>query len=216
VNTWVVGASGAWGRAISLELLRLGHDVVALGRSDVSDLAAWAERQGRTWTHVPLDLLAPDLSALPAAPDALFMCAVATDGDRESLLRINFTTPVALVEQVESGMRSRGFGRIGVLVGQNARLGLRGLGDFSATQGALWTWCEAHQQELEALSGDVQLTVVLPPRTSSRTQQTLSERVGRRARLHPPAAGPIVRDVLKGRRRAGRRPTLAALAMLFR
>lgn len=216
MNTWVVGATGAWGRAISLELLRLGHDVVALGRADVPDLAAWAVRQGRTWTYVPFDLLAPDIATLPAVPDALFMCAVATDGDRESLLTGNFSTPVALIEHVESGMHSRGFGRMGIFVGQNARLGLRGLGDFSATQGALWTWCEARQQELGALPGDVHLTLVIPPRTSSRTQQLLSARVGRTARLRPPAAGPIVRDVFKGRRRAGRRPIGAALAMLLR
>ena len=47
-------------------------------------------------------------------------------------------------------MAARGSGRIGVLVPQNARLGLAGLGDLAAPQAALWTWAEALGEELRA------------------------------------------------------------------
>jgi len=40
------------------------------------------------------------------------------------------------------------------------------------------------------------------------------ERSGRSASVHAPKAGPLVTGILNGRRRAGRRPVLAALALL--
>ena len=107
-------------------------------------------------------------------------------------------------------------GRIGVLVPQNARLGLAGLGDFSAAQAALWTWCESRRGELDGDARHVSLTVVIPPRTASAAQRFVAERSGHRARLSPPDATPLVRAILAGKRRAGRRPWLAALAMLVR
>jgi len=57
---------------------------------------------------------------------------------------------------------------------------------------------------------------VIPPRTPSATQRVLATRSGRDARTSPPNARPLVRSILAGKRRAGRRPTLAALAMLVR
>ncbi len=109
-----------------------------------------------------------------------------------------------------------GSGRIGVLVPQNARLGLGELGDFSSAQGALWTWCEARRDELAHDTRDVSLIVVIPSRTSSPTQRYVSEQSGHSARLSPPDASGPLRAILAGKRRAGRRPILAALAMLFR
>jgi hypothetical protein len=113
-------------------------------------------------------------------------------------------------------MLGRGRGRIAVLVPQNARLGLAGLGDFSAPQAALWTWCEARRDELAREAGEVSLTLVIPPRTASATQRFVAARSGHRARLSTPDASGLLRAILAGKRRAGRRPVLAALAMLVR
>lgn len=223
---WVVGASGTWGGAVARDLLERGHDVVALGRRDVPDLAAEALRLGRSWSFAELDLerldkvgvaaAASQLAARGGVPDVLVVCAAATGADREILARANYLGPAALVEAAAAAMGSRGSGRIGVFVAQNARLGMAGLGDFSAAQGALWTWCEAFAAELAAGRQGVTLTRVIPPRAASATQHWVSERSGHSARLHRPRAHGLVGAILAGRRRAGRRPVLAALAMLVR
>ena len=223
---WVLGASGAWGGAIARSLLEAGADVVALGRRDVPALAAEAARLGRGWAFARLDLTEPipDLRALEAAlpaplagvPDVLVDAAFVTEGDREALVRADFLARADLIGAVAGAMRARGSGRIGVLVGQNGRLGLARLGDLSAPQGALWTWAEALAAELRAAPGDVRLTIVVPPRTASATQRVMTARSGRSAKLRPAEAGPIVRAILAGRRRAGRRPILAGLALLVR
>jgi len=216
VIAWVVGASGAWGRAVAVELLRRGFDVVALGREDIPELATWAAARARTWEFRRFDLMDDVPPEVDEPPDVLFLCAAVTDGDRQELVRADYLGPSRLLEVVAARMRQRGRGRMGVFVGQNARLGLRGLGDFSAAQAALWTWCEAMQDELGAASGEVTLTRVIPPRTASATQRRLAEMSGRGARLKPPRAAPLVDAVLTGKRSAGRRPVAAALAMLVR
>jgi short-subunit dehydrogenase len=215
-TTWITGAGGAWGSAIARVLLDDGHDVVALGRHDVPALAEHANRLGRSWSFEPYDLAEPEAPLPDGLPGVLVHAAVSTEGDRAALTQTNYLGPVALIDTVAQRMLRRGCGHIGVLVPQNARLGLAGLGDFSAPQSALWTWCEARRDELAADPRDVTLTVVIPGRTSSPTQRFVSERSGHQARLAPPAAGPIVRAILAGRRRAGRRPYLAAAAMLVR
>jgi len=223
---WVLGASGAWGGAIARSLLAAGADVVALGRRDVPALAAEAAGLGRAWGSAELDLAGPipALDALAAAlpgplagvPDVLVDAAFVTEGDREALIRADFLARADLIGTVAGAMRARGSGRIGVLVGQNGRLGLAGLGDLSAPQGAIWAWAEALAAELRDSAGDVRLTIVIPPRTASATQRILAARSGRSAALRPPDADPIVRAILAGRRRAGRRPILAGLALLVR
>ncbi|HEV8536659.1 MAG TPA: SDR family NAD(P)-dependent oxidoreductase [Candidatus Limnocylindria bacterium] len=216
MNAWVTGASGAWGGAVALELLRRGYDVTALGRHDAPALAAWATRLGRRWSFVPLDLSKVGAVPVEEAPEVLVHCAVSTAGDRDALVRANFVTPAGLIDAVAVAMRRRGDGRIGVFMAQNARLGLAGLGDYSAAQGALWTWCEAMQDELARGGDRVTLTRVIPPRTASAAQRFVTERSGRSARLHEPNAGPLVRAILAGKRRAGRRPLVVALAMAVR
>lgn len=223
---WVLGASGAWGGAIARSLLTVGTDVVALGRRDAPGLAAEAATLGRSWAFVRLDLTEPipALETLAAAvpgplarvPDVLVDAAFVTEGDGEALIRADFLARADLIGAVAGAMRARGSGRIGVLVGQNGRLGLAGLGDLSAPQGALWTWAEALAAELRGAPGDVRLTIVVPPRTTSATQRIIAARSGRSARLRPPDAVPLVRAILAGRRRAGRRPILAGLALLVR
>lgn len=217
MRAWIIGASGAWGRAIALRLLRDGYDVVALGRRDVGELVAWATRLGRGWQHVPLDLTHVDDAALPTdAPDILFCAAIATDGDRANLMQASFLGPAAVIEHAIDLMEAAGVGRIGVLLGQNARVGLAGLGDVSAGQAALWTWCEALQADLTRRGSTVTLTRLIPPRTASPTQRLLAARSGHRPRLRRPDAQPLVAAVLAGASRGGRRPIGAALSTLIR
>lgn len=224
-SAWLTGPSGAWGGAFATALLETGHDVLALGRHDAPALAARATQLGRGYRFGELDLAAPSTFAeLQSAsvepfhgpPDVLIHAAVSTAGDRAALAGADFLAPAALIEEVAQAMLERGSGRIGVLVPQNARLGLAGLGDFSAAQAALWTWCEAKRDELERVARGVTLTIVIPPRTASATQRFVAQRSGHEARLGPPDANGLLRAILAGDRRAGRRPLLAALAMLFR
>ncbi len=225
---WVLGASGVWGRAVAGELLARGYDVVALGRHDVPELAARAKGLGRKWSFARLDLCAADRVAAGAAarkavkaagagaPDILVLCGAVTGKDRETTMRSNYLVPASLVEQAAAVMTGRGKGRIGVFVAQEARRGLAGLGDYSAAQAALWTWCEAFRGDLKARHSPVTLTRVIPPRAASTTQQWVAEHSGHKARVHEPEAGAIVSAILAGKRRAGRRPVRAALATLLR
>jgi short-subunit dehydrogenase len=215
-SAWVTGASGSWGGAVALELLRRGYDVTALGRHDIPALAAWAERVGRRWSFRPLDLSKGESATIDESPDALVHCAVSTEGDREALVRTNYLGPAALLDAAADAMIKRGSGRIGVFMAQNARLGLEGLADYSAPQGALWTWCESLQEELEGTAGRVTVTRVIPPRTSSGAQRFVTARSGRAAKLSEPNAAPLVSAILAGKRHAGRRPLLVAAAMAIR
>ena len=223
---WIVGASGTWGHAVALDLLARGYDIVALGRRDVPDLAAQAVRLGRSWSFATLDLetadragaaaTASEVEARGGAPDVLVVCSAVVGRDRETLARANYAVPAGLVEAAAGAMGKRGSGRIGVFVAQNARLGMAGLGDFSASQAALWTWSEAFAAELSAARRGVTLTRVIPPRSASATQRWVSQQSGHSARLHDPEAHGVVGAILAGKRRCGRRPLLAALAMLVR
>jgi short-subunit dehydrogenase len=210
----MTGASGAWGRAFGSALLRDGYDVVALGRHDAPELAALAGTLGRAWTLAPFDLADPVAAFPGGTPDVLIHAAVSTAGTRADLVAADYLAPARLIDEVAQRMLERGSGRIGVLLPQNARLGLAGLGDFSAAQGALWTWCEARRGELASDERDVTLTLVIPARTASPTQRFVAERSGHSARLSAPDATAALSAVLAGKRRAGRRPLLAALAML--
>jgi NADP-dependent 3-hydroxy acid dehydrogenase YdfG len=215
---WLTGATGAWGGAFLRALRAAGFDVVSLGRR-----APDGDGDGDGDPFIRLDLseavpaLSDLLAALPdrlaAVPDVLVHAAVAVEGDRAALARADFLGPAALVSEVADAMTTAGHGRIAVLVPQNARLGLRGMGDVAGAQAALWTWAEALAEELRG-TADVRLTVVIPPRTASPTQAFVSGRTGHSARLRPADAAPLLRAVLAGRRRAGRRPLLAAAAML--
>ncbi len=222
---WVAGASGAWGGAIARELLRRGYDVVALGRAEPAWLAAEAAAAGRRSGWIAWDLASPRASdalmagapaGMAAAPDVLVDAAFSTEGDAAALVAADYVAKTVLIGGIAAAMRARGSGRIGVLVGQNGRLGLAGLGDISAPQGALWTWAETLGEELRTATPDVRLTIVIPPRTASPTQRAVAQRSGRTAKLHPPDARPIVGAILAGRRRAGRRPILAGLALIVR
>ncbi len=229
-SAWLTGATGTWGGAFALALLEAGYDVLALGRHDAPELAAQATRLGRTWGFAPIDLAGSpiDLEGLPAriaagapealrgVPDLLVHAAVSIDGDRVALATADYLGPAALIDGVARAMEAHGSGCIGVLVPLNARLGLAGLGDLAAPQAALWTWCEARRGELERAATGVTLTVVIPPRSASATQRYVARQSGHEARLHEADARGLLRGIVAGRRRAGRRPWLAGLAMLAR
>lgn len=225
-TAWLTGAGGVWGGAFARALLAAGFDVAALGRRDQPELAAEAAASGRRLGFAPLDLgdpiptvqsIAASLpEGLGGVPDVFVHAAVAVDGTRDHLARVDYLGPADLVSAIAEAMAARGSGRIGILVPQNARLGLPGIGDASAPQGALWTWAESLRAELAARSPSVTLTLIIPPRTSSPTQRRLAERTGHHPRLGPADARPLLRAVLAGRRRTGRRPVLASLAMLAR
>jgi hypothetical protein len=179
---------------------------------DLAELAASPDDPDRLLARIAAD--AP--AALGGVPDLLVHAAVSIDGDRAALVAADYLGPAALIDGTARAMLARGSGRIGVLLPQNARLGLAGLGDLSAPQAALWTWCEARRGELERAGLDVRLTIVIPPRAASATQRHVARQSGHSARVHEADARGLLRGILDGRRRAGRRPWLAALAMLTR
>jgi len=224
-TAWLTGATGAWGGAFALALLDSGYDVLTLGRRDTAALASQADELGRICGIVELDLSASaSFAELRAAapeplrrtPDVFIHAAVSPEGDRAALVGADYLAPAALIDDVARAMLERGSGRMGVLVPQNARLGMAGLGDLSSAQAALWTWCEAKRDELAHGDRDVTLTVVIPPRTASATQRVVARQSGHSTRLSPADANGLLRTILAGRRHAGRRPILAALAMVFR
>ena len=87
-------------------------------------------------------------AGIRAVPDVLVDAALSTEGDAGALARADYVAKVALVGGGGGRHAAARDGRVGVLVGQNGRLGLAGLGDLSAPQGALWTWAEALGDEL--------------------------------------------------------------------
>ncbi len=213
---WVTGATGFWGRNVTLSLLRLGWQVVALTRAEPTQLLAWATSQGQHCRWVRFDLNTPDWDTIATLepPHALFHCAVAWEDTIEPLLQANVATPIHLISFTLTQMQALDSGRIGVFLGQNGRLGLPNLGHFSATQAALWTWAEATSRELTT-SPTLSLSLVFPPRAPSDLQTTLASRLVKPPKLkRPPTADRLVRGVLSGQRRVGRRPWLAALATL--
>jgi len=212
---WVTGATGYWGRKFSLALLRQGWSVIALCRSEPRELLSWAEAQGGQFSWCPFDFEDPDylekLDSLPT-PQALFHCSALYDESLERMFSVNVFQPVKLISQVQARMAQQGGGRIGILLGQNGRLGLPGLGAFSATQGALWTWAEATARSWRKGHENLSLTLVFPPRAPSRLQGSLAHALGKTVRLKPlKHADELVHAVLSGAPLCGRRPLIAGL-----
>jgi NAD(P)-dependent dehydrogenase (short-subunit alcohol dehydrogenase family) len=218
-TAWVTGASGYWGRKVTMSLLRRNWEVIALSRGRPDDLLAWAESQGRklTWQAFDFeDLGWPKLLEALPAPTAFFHCSGLYDDNFDRMLNVNVSQPVRLVETVIARMKAQNAGRIGILLGQNGRIGMPGLGAFSATQGALWTWAEAAARGLGKEERPVSLTLVFPARAPSTLQGQLARKLDKKVKLKPPAtADKLVDGVLKGKKRAGRRPLAAGLLTFF-
>jgi|GEM_PF-1834840 len=220
---WVTGASGFWGRKTSMSLLRNGWHVIALSRTEPQGLAAWAEAQAAQYGCM-LDWHAFDwenpnwkelIQALPT-PQGFFHCSGLFDADLSRMLTINVSQPIELMTLLIERMTENEGGQIGVYLGQNGRLGLPGLGSFSATQGALWTWSEAMQRKLRKEKSPVSLTLVFPKRAPSELQSHLAKQLSKPSKLKSVgSADALVRDVLKRHPRAGRRPLAAGLLTLI-
>lgn len=210
-TAWVTGATGFWGRNVVMSLLRLNWRVVALTRSQPEELIVWARSQNKelVWQHCDLNSLQlPQLET----PSALFHCAAVFDS-LETMMQVNVTSPIYLIESVLPSMQAIGEGRIGVFLGQNGRIGLPNLGHFSATQGALWTWAESQSR---TLTDNVSLSLVFPPRAPSDLQAQLAEKLSKPPKLSTrPTADDLVKNVLLGHRRVGRRPILAGISTLL-
>lgn len=212
-TAWVTGATGFWGRNVVLSLLRLDWRVVALTRSDPEELVVWARSQNKEliWQHCDLrSLQLPELET----PSALFHCAAIFDSI-ETMMQVNVISPIGIIESVLPAMQAAGEGRIGIFLGQNGRIGLPNLGHFSATQGAMWTWAESQSRAL-AQQGNVSLSLVFPPRAPSDLQAQLAEKLSKPPKLSTrPIADDLVKKVLLGHRRVGRRPILAGISTLL-
>ncbi len=210
-TAWVTGATGFWGRNVVLSLLRLNWRVVALTRSQPEELIMWARSQNKelVWQHCDLNSLQlPELET----PSALFHCAAVFD-DLETMMQVNVISPIRLIESVLPQMQTAGEGRIGIFLGQNGRIGLPNLGHFSATQAALWTWAESQSR---TLTDNVSLSLVFPPRAPSDLQGQLAEKLSKPPKLSTrPTADKLVKNVLLGHRRVGRRPVLAGISTLL-
>jgi len=210
-TAWVTGATGFWGRNVVMSLLRLDWHVVALTRSPPEELIVWARSQHKelVWQHCDLRLLQlPELKT----PSALFHCAAVFD-TLEAMMQVNVISPIHLIESVLPSMQASGEGRIGIFLGQNGRIGLPNLGHFSATQGAMWTWAESQSR---TLTDDVSLSLVFPPRAPSDLQAQLAEKLTKPPKLSTrPTADDLVKNVLLGHRRVGRRPILAGISTLL-
>lgn len=211
---WVVGGTGFWGRNVSLCLLRQGWQVVALCRRQPNDLLDWAQAQNQSFVWYPFDLTQPDWQGLPATPTALFNCAAVWDTQLEIMWQTNVQAPIQLIEWVLPKMQGLGRGNIGVFLGQNGRLGLPGLGTFSATQAAIWTWAEAQSRSLQ--NSPVKLSLVFPPRAPSQLQTNLTQQLTKPPKLkRQPQVEPLVLGVLAGKRRVGRWPWAAGMNTLL-
>lgn len=212
-TAWVTGATGFWGQNVVLSLLRLDWRVVALTRSEPEELIVWARSQNKelVWQHCDLQNFSLQQLQELEPPSALFHCAAIFDSI-ETMMQVNVISPIGIIESVLPAMQATGEGRIGIFLGQNGRIGLPNLGHFSATQGALWTWAESQSRAL-APQGNVSLSLVFPPRAPSDLQAQLAEKLSKLPKLTTrPTADDLVKNVLLGHRRVGRRPILAGIS----
>ncbi|MFQ3585957.1 MAG: NAD-dependent epimerase/dehydratase family protein [Cyanobacteriota bacterium] len=212
---WVTGITGYWGRNVALCLLRRGWQVVGISRSQPQELENWATAQGKRLVWYRLDLASSNWDPPPGSPQAIFHCAALFEQDLAVMMQVNVLGPIQLIEQgIQTMSRCREGGRIGVFLGQNGRIGLPGLGEFSATQAALWTWAEARSRSL--VGSPLSLSLVFPPRAPSGLQAQLAGQLSRPPKIRKrPQADPLVKGVLAGQRRVGRWPWLAAVSTLL-
>lgn len=173
-NALVTGASSGIGRAVAINLVEAGAQVVGLGR-DVPALRALAESSGVTVQRVDLESAGelqqfvehslPDLRPV----DILVNCAGSgrfgplTDHSAEDidrLIDVNVRAPVALTQAVLPGMRERRRGRVVNVASIAGRLGVPNETVYSASKGAVAVFSRALDAELAGTG--VGVTVVLP------------------------------------------------------
>ncbi|MFM7457702.1 MAG: SDR family NAD(P)-dependent oxidoreductase [bacterium] len=215
----VCGGSGLWGKKLCLSLMRKGYKVIALSRKPPRELTEWAEAQEMDFEHINFDLLNPNWQIIEKLTeiDVYFHSASIFDENFEKMLKVNVLSSIQLMELILEKMQKQKKGRLGVLLGQNGRVGLAKLGDFSATQAALWTWAEAKYRELKAKKElDLSLTMIFPNRAPSKLQTQLAEALQKKVKVTVPKnADKLVEATLKSKKSAGRKPILAAINTLL-
>ena len=163
----VTGAGRGLGAAISTALEKKGYEVLPITRDrlDLSNAENVNDFQ-------------------PGEIDLLINCAVEAAADlfHESMMdksrqnfEVNFWTPLVLARKVIPGMLQRGDGTIVNIVTTGARCALPLFSIYSASKGALWSWSESLQRELQGTGIDV--ITFLPPHMDSST----ALRLGRKA-----------------------------------
>lgn len=215
----VCGGSGLWGKKLCLSLMRKGYKVISLSRTPPHELIEWAEAQSMNFEHVNFDLLNPDWQIIEKLTEieVYFHSASILDEDLEKMFKVNVLSSIKLMQLILEKMQKQKKGRLGVLLGQNGRVGLANLGNFSATQAALWTWSEAKYRELKANKElDLSLTMIFPNRAPSKLQAKLAETLQKKVKVKVPKnADELVEATLKSKKSAGRKPILAAINTLL-
>ncbi len=173
-NALVTGASSGIGRAVAINLVESGAQVVGLGR-DLPALGALAESSGVTVQRVDLEsaggLRQFVEQALPDLPpmDILVNCAGSgrfaplaqhSAEDIERLIAVNVRAPISLTKAVLPGMRQRGRGRVVNVASIAGCLGVPNETVYSASKGALAVFSRALDAELAGTG--VGVTVVTP------------------------------------------------------
>lgn len=215
----VCGGSGLWGKKLCLSLMRKGYKVIALSRTAPQELIEWTQAQSLSFKHINFDLLNPDWQIIEnlREVDIYFHSASIFDEDLEKMFRVNVLSSIKLMELILEKMHKQKNGRLGVLLGQNGRVGLANLGNFSATQAALWTWSEAKYRELKSNKAlDLSLTMIFPNRAPSKLQAKLAEALQKKVKVKlPKNADKLVEATLKSKKSAGRKPIVAAINTLL-
>ncbi len=77
----------------------------------------------------------------------------------------------------------------------------------------MWTWAESQSR---TLTDNVYLSLVFPPGAPSDLQGKLAEKLSKPPKLSSrPTADDLVKNVLLGHRRIGRRPIIAGISTLL-
>ncbi|MCU1393385.1 MAG: short-chain dehydrogenase Adh 1 [Ilumatobacteraceae bacterium] len=180
----VTGASSGIGAATAIELARLGAVVALVARRE----AALGEVLAQCREHSPASAMfvadLSDLDAIPALAELVSSTFGAIDvlvnnagvpkrrkveamslDDAESVMRINYFSPVALTIALLPSMIERGSGHVVNVSSMGAHMVAFGVGAYSATKAALEMFTESMFVEL-AGSG-IHAHVVVPGTTRS-------------------------------------------------
>ncbi|WP_453984458.1 SDR family NAD(P)-dependent oxidoreductase [Brevibacterium casei] len=183
----ITGASQGFGRALTDEVLRRGHDAIAVVRSRES-LADVVAEVGDRLTVLTADLRDPDVVAevgeAIAARDVDVLVNNAgraivgaveeiSLGELREQLELNFFAAAALTRAVLPPMRAKGRGAIVQMSSQGGRVSFPAAGAYSASKFALEGWSEALAAEVRPLGIGVMLVEPSRFRTGFNTAHSL-------------------------------------------
>ncbi|GAA5340271.1 oxidoreductase [Brevibacterium ammoniilyticum] len=183
----ITGASQGFGRALTDEVLRRGHDAIAVVRSreSLDDVAAEVGdrltvliadlRDPEAVTEVGEAIAARDLDVLVNNAGRAIVGAVEeiSIGELREQLELNFFAAAALTRAVLPTMRSRARGAIVQMSSQGGRVSFPAAGAYSASKFALEGWSEALAAEVRPLGVGVMLVEPSRFRTGFNTAHSL-------------------------------------------